>query len=69
MADYLILKAGDEGSWAYTAVVLDVDPAQKADAARRGYQGPGRYAAVDWSARVEFDMTPGPITVTLRPLS
>lgn len=63
MADYLILKA-DAGTWRVTALVVNVDPARKAEVIKQGYVGPGHYAALDWSTRMEFDMDRGPITVS-----
>jgi hypothetical protein len=67
--DFLILKQTDAGHWEVAAIALNVDQAERVEAARQGYQGPGRYAAVQWDNREEFDMEPGPVQVRPAPAS
>lgn len=63
----MILKQNDDGvTWSAMKRVIVADPANKVEAARQAYVGPGRYAAVDWDIRTEFDMTPGAVKVTPR---
>lgn len=63
MHEFLIIRLSDSGDprEAVVAQYVATGSADIAAAARQGYIGDGRYAVLDWAARTEFDLYPGPI--------
>lgn len=64
MKEYLILKmeGGDLRNATVAAVVQSEDEPE--DVLPQGFLGEGRYAVLNWTERVEGDLTLGPVAVT-----